>query len=159
MCGWNEEKETYIGKRITNTVSIRSKYQQGWIPLVTNIANSIWPNSWSYYFLIQKPYYSLKQMHNLPNLEQCYYLMKYTFRQKKNAINVLALTAYVKIYLTWFILHIIYASCFVLDLPCWKFWNLQCKNREEELEKKEWCKNFPTICMVLPWPCHNIAWL
>jgi len=58
-------------------------------------------------------------MHNLPNLEQCCYLMKYTFRQKKNAINVLALTTYVIIYLTWFILHIISASCFVLDLFCW----------------------------------------
>ena len=67
--------------------------------------------------------------------------MKYTFRQK-NARNIFALTTYVLIYLSWFILHIISASCFVLDVPCWIILELQCNRKnKEELEKRECYKN------------------
>ena len=118
-----------------------------WIPLVTNIASSIWPNSWSYYFLIQKPYL----LHALYLIwSNIMYLLFY----------ILALTTYVLIYLSWFILHIISASCFVLDVPCWIILELQCNRKnKEELEKRECYKNWVMICIVLPWPCHNIAWL
>jgi len=118
-----------------------------WIPLVTNIASSIWPNSWSYYFLIQKPYL----LHALYLIwSNIMYLLFY----------ILALTTYVLIYLSWFILHIISASCFVLDHPYWIILELQCNRKnKEELEKWECYKNCPIICIVLPWSCHNIVWL
>jgi len=70
---------------------------------------SIWPNSWSYYFLIQKLYYCPKQMNNLPNLEQCYYL-KYTFRQKCNKCTC---THYICNYLLDLV-HITHHVCFML---------------------------------------------
>jgi len=46
------------------------------------------------------------------------------------------------LWLSWFILHIISASCFVLDVPCWIILELQCNRKnKEELEKRECYKN------------------